>query len=632
MWNACGSLVRASVVALVMTLVAWPALAQSAFTYQGRLDVAGQAYTGNARMMFTLWSTPQGDVMLADPITIPDVAVQDGIFTVNLDFGVEPLQRESHLQIGVSTSPQGILLPIFPRQPMSGAPIATYARHAAGWTTGTGSAQTFSLIENQGGSAIVFAPGQLVSQSFVTPASGVITGVWMFARGVAGPAQFDLSFERGARVVSVQRILVPQATDSTFFWLIPLPEPVRIEAEQQMRLRIEAVEGNLYVGIMSSTIDPYSNGQSSYINPNSPADFTDIPLRFDIAPVQSVNELPAVIRGGSLLLRSNSQASRISISDGPTASAAGIGLLRGETSTAFIGKDATDNLVFDVAWGRAVTIAPNRAVSIAANVSVGGTLSVTGLTSLQSVNTTGPATFLGAATFAGSSVFNGPTSINAPATIGSVASPSSLAVAGTIEASTGSLATAPPITFRVHHANPTTSGWPIRIDNPAVSGFAGGMRLSSAGFLEITNRAGSGLTTGFARLDGTGTWSAISDARLKTRVEDASNDGLLAAAMRVRPVTYVFTHETQETSHDAAPHVGVLAQELREVLPDLVRDDGTYMTVNYAQLSVVAIGAIKAQQAQIESQQAQIEAQQAQIKSLRASLESIEKYLRETRR
>lgn len=638
MQSVTRSAVAVFVIGVLLVFAARPAWAQGAFTYQGRLDVEGAAYTGPAWLQFSLWSAAEGGVLRTTPIVRPNVDVRDGLFTVELDFGVDVLAEESYLQLGVSNSAQGIFVPVLPRQAMRGAPIATVARNAAGWSTRQTASETFAVIGSASGSAVRFSQGTFVTQSFVTPTSGLVTGVWMRARGADGPAQFDLLLQRGTDVVSRSRFSVPQATSSMFFFYFPLAEPVRIEAEEQMRLLVEAIEGTLLVGIISSSVDPYPSGSSSYVNPNFPAHFTDIPLRLDIAQTESVNEQALVISGGSLMLKSDRNASTISISDGPSPTGAGVRLLRGSTLSSFIGKDATGDTVVDVSGGRAMTIAPSREVTLAAGASILGGLSVGQSTSLQALTAAGPATFSGGATLSGgttingTATLNGSTSLMGATSVGSIASPSSLGVFGSAEVNTGSLTTVPPVAFRITHANPSLTGWPIRIENPAISGFAGGMRLTSLGFLEVTNRAGSGLSNGFARLDSAGMWSAVSDARLKTAIEGASSEGLLAAAMKVRPVTYFFRDE--EARAGDVPHVGVLAQELREVLPNLVRDDGTYMTVNYAQMSVVAIGAIQAQQAHMRDQQARLEAQEAtiasqqrEIEALRQRLEAIERAL-----
>jgi hypothetical protein len=125
------------------------------------------------------------------------------------------------------------------------------------------------------------------------------------------------------------------------------------------------------------------------------------------------------------------------------------------------------------------------------------------------------------------------------------------------------------------------------------------MRLSDGGFLELTNRAD---TTGalFARLSSVGTWTAASDSRLKSNVTAAT--GNLAAAMRLRPVNFRWNETGMED-------FGLIAQEVRAVMPGMVTGDEAkqMLTVNYSQLSVVAIGAIQELKAENDALRARLE-------------------------
>jgi hypothetical protein len=161
------------------------------------------------------------------------------------------------------------------------------------------------------------------------------------------------------------------------------------------------------------------------------------------------------------------------------------------------------------------------------------------------------------------------------------------------------------------------SGWQIQLTNSAAApSFEAGMRMSDGGFFEITNRI-NGFTK-VARLDSTGAWTAASDARLKTDLSPFGD--ALDAALRLRPVRFKWIG-------DGASDFGVIAQELRSVLPEAVTGDESKdsLTVNYSKLSVVAIGAIQDQQAQIKVLREQNEAKQREIEDLRDRLERLER-------
>ncbi len=143
------------------------------------------------------------------------------------------------------------------------------------------------------------------------------------------------------------------------------------------------------------------------------------------------------------------------------------------------------------------------------------------------------------------------------------------------------------------------ANWPIKVVNTATTAIAG-MRLSDNGFWEQTNQITG--NTGVARLNSTGAWTISSDRRLKKDIEPAANN--LDAAMRLRPVTYAMIKEQEGTPR----HLGFVAQEVREVLPEFVVGDDTKdtLTVNYGQMSVVAIGAIQELKAEIDALRARV--------------------------
>ncbi len=160
------------------------------------------------------------------------------------------------------------------------------------------------------------------------------------------------------------------------------------------------------------------------------------------------------------------------------------------------------------------------------------------------------------------------------------------------------------------------TGWQTVWNNTAAANFRGGARLATTGFFEMTNTANV-TTPNFARLDSNGVWTAVSDGRLKTDVTSAENN--LAAAMKLRPVNFRW-------KATGAADFGLIAQDVRGVLPSLVvGDEATEsLTVNYSQLSVVAIGAIQEQQREIVAQRGEIAAQRSEIDSLKAKFEKLE--------
>jgi hypothetical protein len=160
--------------------------------------------------------------------------------------------------------------------------------------------------------------------------------------------------------------------------------------------------------------------------------------------------------------------------------------------------------------------------------------------------------------------------------------------------------------------------WALRIgnDNATALGFETGMYMTDNGFFRVTNRIANASGT-YAQLGSNGVWTALSDARLKTDVTSA--DGNLAAAMKLRPVNFRW-------KGDGAEDFGLIAQEVREVLPKLVvGDEATEsLTVSYSQLSVVAIGAIQELKAENDRKQREIDELRARLAAMEATLKRME--------
>jgi hypothetical protein len=79
-----------------------------------------------------------------------------------------------------------------------------------------------------------------------------------------------------------------------------------------------------------------------------------------------------------------------------------------------------------------------------------------------------------------------------------------------------------------------------------------------------------------------GNVTAYSDQRLKSDIQTIS--GALELVSRMRGVSFM---------KDGAKGVGVIAQEMKEVLPEVVRDEDEYMSVAYGNIVGVLIEAVK---------------------------------------
>ncbi len=113
----------------------------TAFTYQGQLKTGGAGVTGSCDMAFRLFDDAAIGNQVGTPVT-QTVAMNDGLFTVQLDFGASAFNGQARwLKIDVRCpSGSGDFTTLAPRQPLTPAPYANYASGAgsAPWNGLTG--------------------------------------------------------------------------------------------------------------------------------------------------------------------------------------------------------------------------------------------------------------------------------------------------------------------------------------------------------------------------------------------------------------------------------------------------------------------------------------------------------------
>ncbi len=125
----------------------------------------------------------------------------------------------------------------------------------------------------------------------------------------------------------------------------------------------------------------------------------------------------------------------------------------------------------------------------------------------------------------------------------------------------------------------------------------------------------------------TGAITQNSDIRYKTDINNIENS--LDKIMSLNGVTYNWKNDDFPDMHfDDETHIGVIAQEVEEVLPELVlTDENGYKSVSYANLTPVLIEAVKEQQGEIEAQQDELASLKAENEELKARIKTIEALL-----
>lgn len=184
----------------------------TAFTYQGQLTEAGLAANDLYDLQACLFDSLTSPVVIACAADANDVPVQDGVFSVALDFGAAPFagqQRFLELRVRPGTS-SGSYTVLSPRQLIRAAPEALRANaaSAAPWSGLTGVPAGFADGVDDVGVASITA-GTGLSGGVIT-ASGTI-GI---ADGGVGTAQIASAAVGSAQIADGSVAAVDIANDS----------------------------------------------------------------------------------------------------------------------------------------------------------------------------------------------------------------------------------------------------------------------------------------------------------------------------------------------------------------------------------------------------------------------------------
>ena len=106
----------------------------TAFTYQGKLDFGGVAVNDICDFAFSLWDDPSLGSQKGSTQAANSVTVDDGLFTVPIDFGAGAINGEARwLKIEVRCpAGAGAFTPLSPRQELTPTPYSIRAGTAAG--------------------------------------------------------------------------------------------------------------------------------------------------------------------------------------------------------------------------------------------------------------------------------------------------------------------------------------------------------------------------------------------------------------------------------------------------------------------------------------------------------------------
>lgn len=102
---------------------------ETAFSYQGQLNETGSPANGSYDFQLELFDAASNGNSVAGPITVDDAAVSQGLFTLELDFGMDAISAEQlWLQVGVrGGGSSGSFTTLTPRTKLTAGPAALYA-------------------------------------------------------------------------------------------------------------------------------------------------------------------------------------------------------------------------------------------------------------------------------------------------------------------------------------------------------------------------------------------------------------------------------------------------------------------------------------------------------------------------
>ncbi len=119
-----------------------------------------------------------------------------------------------------------------------------------------------------------------------------------------------------------------------------------------------------------------------------------------------------------------------------------------------------------------------------------------------------------------------------------------------------------------------------------------------------------------------------SDSRLKKDVQTI--DGALGKVLKLRGVSFYWKNKAElgadstYAHNDTKKHIGVIAQEIEQEFPELVKTDASgYKTVEYSSIAPILIEAVKELKAEKDELQAEKDALEAKVEKLEAQMKEI---------
>ncbi|MGE0481058.1 MAG: tail fiber domain-containing protein [Phycisphaerae bacterium] len=630
------------------------------FTYQGRLENGGVPAEGAHDMRFRLYNAVTAGAQVGvsrvhDGNFEPVVNVVDGLFTVKLDFGALFDGTALWLEIDVRPDNVGSYTTLSPRQPLCVVPYAIYALKTAGWAVN--------------GTAVYHDPGNV---GIGTNAPSEALDVNGSIRSFGGSSAVKL--DGAARQLSgnaddILRIVTNSSATNSRSWIELWGNDVSRAGELTLsgtyisfrsnsttastgteRMRLES-GGNLGIGTLDPEVKLHlaggadaSLGGGGYLQ------------------VGASNAANLVLDDNEIMARSNGAAATLTLNnDGgnvhliPT----GIGNVGIGTNTPgaaldirvpagsadkplVLGQSGGADLVTFTSSGRigVGTTSPIVQLDMTGDARIlgeltvdGGTLAVDNEDNTVGIGTTIPNAKLD---LRGDMILN---------TVGTVTAPD--ATLHVYNGSAGSVAASTSSEFVLEddsscHATflaPDASERGVIFGSPSDNNHGGVYYTNAAG---LTVRTGGNLTrmvvnssgqvgigtadpmgftlavSGSAAKVGGGSWSILSDARLKRNIVDLA--GALERLLALRGTTFEYARP-DHALQARGEQIGFIAQEVERVFPDWVEvADNGYKFVTVKGFEALTVEALRELRAEKDAEIAELRGQVSELKLLVAQL------------
>lgn len=567
---------------LALTGLAGRAAAQPGLpTFQGSLLSSGLPATGTYDIRFSLFAAGTGGTALQSGI-VSDVAVSNGLFSATLPFDPNLYAASSPRWIGleVRTSGSTTFTALTPRLAVSPAPVALSM-------PGVNRDVAATLDQNIAETATTPGISLLNTrwQSFTPTASGLLRSCTVLVSNTAGNRTVTANLYAGEGIsgtpIATTTFVIPASTPSLAL-NFSFPAAPRVAPGSVLTLSLLSTTGAVTWAI--SGTDVYAGGRSSVL---ATQDFnlkTFVELESATPSYTFAGPLsaPSADLGGALL-----------------ATSAELGAYQGGTATSVVANFSKQLVLsgpFDTSF--------NTGSSVKLLISDYNNDASADIYPIYAEDENNIVDFF-------------------LRKVGSLTPGPAIAYFG---GNLGLGVLAPGAKLDISSPSVGSGAWQVLLRNETTAN-RGGIRVTNDGFLDISNIAQNGASAVSARLNSTGAWTSTSDARMKNDITPMPSAQLLDAALRLRPVTFYFNAEKLNGQFPPQPHLGLIAQEVQAVVPDLVSQGDGLLTLNYAGLSVVALGAVQEQQKLVTELRGRADTLGAEVKALRDDNDTLKREL-----